>query len=83
MINVTDEMFEAALDAHDLDYDGQRSPDAIRAALVAALSIVMRDYHVSAFCNEVLAPEIVCKRQTPHAGKKHYAIAPAGSRVEW
>lgn len=46
MIEPTDEMLYAALDAYDELCDGQRSEDGIRAGLAAVLEIVERDYNV-------------------------------------
>ncbi len=43
MIELTNEMVEAALEAHDDIYDGQRDPDAIKGAIRAAFAIVERD----------------------------------------
>lgn len=54
-----------------------------KAGLDAALAIVERDHMIRPYCNDELAPGIVCKQgqHTDEAG--HYAITGTGARVEW
>ena len=91
MIEPTDEMIDAFRRAFnqkatDLAATGAsflEGADITRAGLAAVLAIVERDHEVRPYCNEALAPGIVCKRMKHNDDAGHYATAPGGSAVTW
>lgn len=55
----------------------------IGAGLAEVFADLEQDYRIQAYCNEELAPELVCKELRHGPGFKHSAIAPSGSKVTW